>query len=121
LRDVRRTIVILLACVAATGISACGSSSSTATEAPAPTQAEAPAEDEATPETEHADSGGFTGQDASNYETAKTTCSAFPRSQIAKEYGLATDADPSAIARAVSHGYKPAFQQAVFEGCLVGL
>jgi hypothetical protein len=118
---VRRTIGILLACLAATGIAACGSSSSTATEAPVPTQAEAPTEEESTPETEHADSGGFTGQDANNYETAKTTCSAFPRSQIAEEYGLAAGADPSDIARAVSHGYKPAFQQAVFEGCLAGL
>jgi hypothetical protein len=69
----------------------------------------------------HTDSGGFTGQDASNYEAAKTTCSAFPRSQIAKEYGLSASADPSEIARAVSQEYKPAFQQAAFEGCLTGL
>jgi len=61
----------------------------------------------------------FTGVDRENYAMAKDSCSAFPASKLAKEYGVAND--PPEIAMAVSKGYRKPFQQAVFDGCLAGL
>ena len=73
------------------------------------------------PEANEDRAGGFSGQDARNYESAKEVCGGFPRSQVAKEVGLDPHADPGDIAQAYSRTYRPAFRQAVFEGCLAGL
>jgi hypothetical protein len=66
-------------------------------------------------------SGGFTGVHASNYEAAMEICSAFPRSQIARELGLPASADEFDIAEAYADGYTDRFRQAGFEGCIDGL
>jgi hypothetical protein len=58
----------------------------------------------------------FTGQDAINYANAFDVCSVFTVKQVAKEYGTTRDAVSAAEGYAA--GYRPAFRQAVFEGCL---
>jgi len=63
----------------------------------------------------------FTGLDRGNYDDAKTTCSVFSRAKVAHDLGLDRSANVVDIAQKFSEGYRPAFRQAVFEGCLAGL
>lgn len=65
--------------------------------------------------------GGWSGVDGDNYEIAKASCGAFPKEQLASEYGLSSSADEFEIAEAYSHEYVGRFQQANFEGCLAGM
>jgi hypothetical protein len=121
-----RSIGIAAAAVtAALGIAACGGGSGSTSNAPTPnvveTSAAQPTPEPAQPAAPEAKaSGGFSGQDATNYENAKAACE-LPKSQVAKEVGLEPDAEPSDIAQAYSQGYRGSFQQAVLEGCLAGL
>lgn len=64
---------------------------------------------------------GFTGTDAENYEIAKMSCGAFSQEEVAKDLGMPASADAVEIAEEFASGYQPAYQQAVFEGCLAGL
>ncbi|HSS41244.1 MAG TPA: hypothetical protein VLK37_01695 [Solirubrobacterales bacterium] len=65
--------------------------------------------------------GGWSGVDGDNYEIAKASCGAFPKEQLASEYGLSSSADEFEIAEAYSHEFVGRFQQANFEGCLAGM
>lgn len=63
----------------------------------------------------------FTGQHRENYNIAKASCGAFPPAKVARDLGLPASADPVRIAETLAADYRPAFRQAVFEGCLRGL
>jgi hypothetical protein len=63
----------------------------------------------------------FTGVHRGNYDDAKATCSVFSRARVAHDLGLDRSANVVDIAQKFSEGYRPAFRQAVFEGCLAGL
>jgi hypothetical protein len=62
----------------------------------------------------------FRGVHRDNYENARAVCGAFPRRKVARDLGLDTS-EPGAIAEAYAKGFRPAFRQANFEGCLDGL
>jgi hypothetical protein len=65
--------------------------------------------------------GGYSGQNARNYEDSKSTCGAFPRTQVARESGLSASASDVEIAAAVAGAYRSAFRPAVEAGCRAGL
>jgi hypothetical protein len=62
----------------------------------------------------------FQGQDRDNYDNAKVSCGAFPARQVARELGV-RGTNPVTIATAFANGFREAFRQAAFEGCLAGL
>lgn len=57
---------------------------------------------------------------ADNYELAYTVCGSFPIEETAVEYGAASH-EPADVATAFAEGYRPAYRQPVFEGCLDAL
>ena len=63
----------------------------------------------------------FSGTDRSNYSEAKVVCGAFSPAKLRRDLGLPSDSGAVDIAQAWSEKYRPAFRQAVFEGCLAGL
>jgi hypothetical protein len=60
----------------------------------------------------------FTGVHASNYEDAFAVCGAVGVKEVARQFGTARD--PVSAAEGYASGYRPAFRQAPFEGCLDG-
>lgn len=72
-----------------------------------------------------ADAGGFTGQDAENYDIAKTICGSFPPGKVARDLGLHVNGDTAGelaeIAERYADDYRGPYRQAAFEGCLDGL
>jgi hypothetical protein len=136
-----RRVVLGLALFAVLTLSACGSSSKSS--APTATAVERAG---ANPEAEHgkpaesapsktvepptttnpeahpepkSDTGGFSGQGATNYENAKAVCGSRPRSRVATRLGLRADAIPRQIAQKYSEGHRGT-GRARFEGCLAG-
>lgn len=73
----------------------------------------------------NADAGGFTGQDAENYDIAKTVCASFPPGKVARDLGLNVNGDTAMelaeIAERYADDYRGRYRQAAFEGCLHGL
>ena len=67
----------------------------------------------------------FQGQDRRNYLDAKGVCSTFPPKKIASDLGIKADVSTGPglvrLAEGFAAGYRPAFRQPVFEGCLDGL
>lgn len=57
---------------------------------------------------------------AENYDLAYTVCGEFPIEETAAEYGAASQ-EPVDVATAFAEGYRPAYRQPVFEGCLDAL
>jgi hypothetical protein len=124
------TLMRIVMIAAVLGLGACSGSDATSstssevvssTAPPVSTTTQSQSETSSAETEEPAKAGGFTGQDARNYEMAKELCESFPPSQIAKEYGLSPHADLPSIAEGYAHGYRLAFRQGAFEGCLAGL
>jgi hypothetical protein len=61
----------------------------------------------------------FTGTAAENYRNNYVLCGAFRLKNLARQLDVA--ADPVAAAQKLARDYRPAFRQAVFEGCLDAL
>jgi hypothetical protein len=62
----------------------------------------------------------FTGAHRDNYIRARAVCGALPRKKVARDLGVRST-NPFVIADAFARDYRPAFRQAAFEGCVVGL
>lgn len=119
-----RKVVVGLALLTVLALSACGSSSkssatTTASETVKPPTTTNPEPQPDTKSEPKSDTGGFSGQDATNYEHAKAVCGSRPRARVATKLGLAADAIPRQIAQKYSEGHQGA-GKAVFEGCLAG-
>ncbi len=86
---------------------------------------------DSTPE-QHRDAGGGGGGNGGTsfnlpdydetYKLAKDLCSAYPREEIAREYGVSPSAPDSAIARAYAQqSVVGKLQPATIDGCMAGL
>jgi hypothetical protein len=67
------------------------------------------------------EAGGWVGTTARTYESARKTCSSFPRAQLTQDLGLERDATVAEMAERYAAPSTEQHRKAAYEGCLAGL